>query len=129
VANLVQMVSKTTTLTTKQSRFIDNLLAGIGTQEHCAIEAGYSRRSAKVEASRLLRNSKVMQVIQDKLKMSLGTRSIRALQTISNLSDNANSEYVKLEASKDILDRAGITNDSGNQTSPTNAIQVNIDLS
>ena len=61
--------------------------------------------------------------------MSLGVRSIKALQTISMLSENANSEYVKLEASKDILDRTGISNDSGNSTTLNNAIQVNIDLS
>ena len=129
MANLVQMLPTKTTLTPKQSRFIDNLLAGIGTQEQCAVEAGYSRKSAKVEASRLLKNSKVMHVIQEKLKMSLGVRSIKALQTISMLSENANSEYVKLEASKDILDRTGIHNDSVNSTTLNNAIQVNIDLS
>ena len=61
--------------------------------------------------------------------MSLGVRSIKALQTISMLSENANSEYVKLEASKDILDRTGIHNDSVNSTTLNNAIQVNIDLS
>ena len=47
-------------LTTRQSNFIDNLLAGGVSAKQCAIDAGYSERSAKVEASRLLKNSKVL---------------------------------------------------------------------
>ena len=57
----------------------------------------------------------------------LGVRAITALQTVSNLSQYANSEYVRLEASKDLLDRAGLREEQ-NQTLGTNNIQVNIDL-
>ena len=116
-------------LTAKQSRFIDNLLAGIGTQERCAIEAGYSERSAKVEASRLLRKTAILTVLAERARMSLRARCVSALQTVSKLSQDANSEYVRLEASKDILDRAGIRDDSTSHNPITNAIQVNIDLS
>ena len=61
--------------------------------------------------------------------MSLRARCVSALQTVSKLSQDANSEYVRLEASKDILDRAGIRDDSTSHNPITNAIQVNIDLS
>ena len=116
-------------LTTRQSRFIDNLLAGSTSAKQCAIDAGYSERSAKVEASPLLKNSKVLHVLHQRAKKVLGVRAINALQTVSNLSQYANSEYVRLEASKDILDRAGLTNDTNQTQQIGNAIQVNIDLS
>ena len=114
-------------LTTRQSNFIDNLLAGGVSAKQCAIDAGYSERSAKVEASRLLKNSKVLHILHQRAKKVLGVRAITALQTVSNLSQYANSEYVRLEASKDLLDRAGLREEQ-NQTLGTNNIQVNIDL-
>ena len=123
-----QMESSNKPLTTKQQAFIDNLLAGVGTQTECAIQAGYSTKSAKVEASRLLKQDKVLNQLQKQAIKTLGYRSITALDTVSNLSQNANSEYVRLEASKDILDRAGIRDESSNQVQLGNAIQVNIDL-
>ena len=51
-STIEQMESSNKPLTTKQQAFIDNLLAGVGTQTECAIQAGYSTKSAKVEASR-----------------------------------------------------------------------------
>tara|TARA_A100000172_G_C3037478_1_gene109026 strand:- start:153 stop:530 length:378 start_codon:yes stop_codon:yes gene_type:complete len=118
-----------TNLTQRQSRFIDNLLAGSDSAKQCAIDAGYSVRSAKVEACRLLKNDKVLQELHLRSKKVLGVKAITALHTVSNLSANANSEYVRLEASKDILDRVGMRDDTTNGTQLTNAIQVNIDLS
>jgi len=122
-------IDKTTELTTRQQAFIDNLLTNGGTATDCAIKAGYSKKSAKVEASRLLKHDKVLKQLQQQAIKQLGYRSIQAMDTVSNLSANANSEYVRLEASKDILDRAGIRTDEGNSTTLGNAIQVNIDLS
>ena len=118
-----------TQLTTRQQAFIDNLLTNGGTATQCAIKAGYSKKSAKVEASRLLKQDKVLKVLQEQAMKSLGYRSISALETVSKLSQNANSEYVRLEASKDILDRAGIKSQDDSHQSLGSAIQVNIDLS
>jgi len=122
------MDSKTTQLTTRQQAFIDNLLTNGGNATQCAIKAGYSPKSAKVEASRLLKHDKVLKQLQTQAMKTLGYRSIQALDTVSNLSASANSEYVRLEASKDILDRAGIKQDQSDTKSLGNAIQVNIDL-
>ena len=69
-----------------------------------------------------------MKQLQTQAMKTLGYRSIQALDTVSNLSASANSEYVRLEASKDILDRAGIKQDQSDTKSLGNAIQVNIDL-
>ena len=120
-------IDKSQSLTTRQQAFIDNLLTNRGTATQCAIKAGYSKKSAKVEASRLLKNSKVLHHLHQRAKKVLGVRAITALQTVSNLSQYANSEYVRLEASKDLLDRAGLREEQ-NQTLGTNNIQVNIDL-
>ena len=124
---MTKQLDTTQELTTRQSNFIDNLLAGGVSAKQCAIDAGYSERSAKVEASRLLKNSKVLHHLHQRAKKVLGVRAITALQTVSNLSQYANSEYVRLEASKDLLDRAGLREEQ-NQTLGTNNIQVNIDL-
>ena len=121
-------IDKSQSLTIRQQAFIDNLLTNGGTATQCAIKAGYSKKSAKVEASRLLKQDKVLKALQTQAMKSLGYRSISALDTVSNLSQNANSEYVRLEASKDILDRAGIRTEDSQQTQLGNAIQVNIDL-
>tara|TARA_R100000278_G_scaffold45769_1_gene39835 strand:- start:264 stop:635 length:372 start_codon:yes stop_codon:yes gene_type:complete len=123
------MKQNKTQLTTRQQAFIDNLLTNGGTATQCAIKAGYSKKSAKVEASRLLKQDKVLKVLQEQAMKSLGYRSISALETVSKLSQNANSEYVRLEASKDILDRAGIKSQDDSHQSLGSAIQVNIDLS
>ena len=123
------MKQNKTQLTTRQQSFIDNLLTNGGTATQCAIKAGYSKKSAKVEASRLLKQDKVLKVLQEQAMKSLGYRSISALETVSKLSQNANSEYVRLEASKDILDRAGIKSQDDSHQSLGSAIQVNIDLS
>jgi phage terminase small subunit len=116
-------------LTDKQSKFIDNLLAGSTSAKQCAIDAGYSPHSAKVEASRLLKHSKVLHVLHQRAKKALGVKAITALNTVSNLSQYANSEYVRLEASKDIMDRAGLREEQDSTRVLGNAIQVNIDLS
>ena len=123
------MKQNKTQLTTRQQAFIDILLTNGGTATQCAIKAGYSKKSAKVEASRLLKQDKVLKVLQEQAMKSLGYRSISALETVSKLSQNANSEYVRLEASKDILDRAGIKSQDDSHQSLGSAIQVNIDLS
>ena len=59
--------------------------------------------------------------------MSLG--ATKALGRVIQLSDNAKSEYVQLEASKDILDRAGFKAPDKHMHLHAGDIKVNIDLS
>jgi len=118
-------------LTEMQMKFAYELVTNEGrkTATQCAIDAGYSPHSAKVEASRLLKHSKVLHVLHQRAKKALGVKAITALNTVSNLSQYANSEYVRLEASKDIMDRAGLREEQDSTRVLGNAIQVNIDLS
>ena len=116
-------------LTDKQSKFIDNLLASGGNRTQSAIDAGYSAKSAHVEASRLCKNSNVLQALYDRSIQSLSVDAVRALSTVSNLSQDAKSEYVRLEASKDIMDRAGLRKEDTTTSQVGNVILVKIDLS
>jgi len=116
-------------LTDKQSKFVDNLLASGGNRTQSAIDAGYSTKSAHVEASRLCRNSNVLQALYDRSIKSLSVDAVRALSTVSNLSQDAKSEYVRLEASKDLMDRAGLRKEDTTTSQVGNDILVKIDLS
>jgi len=53
----------------------------------------------------------------------------KSLKQVVNLSNNAKSEYVKLEASKDILDRAGHKPIDRTQTQVVGDFNIKIDLS
>lgn len=116
-------------LTDKQSKFVDNMLASNCSRTQSAIDAGYSKKSAHVEASRLCRNSNVLQALYDRTISSLSVDAVRALATVSSLSQDAKSEYVKLEASKDIMDRAGLRVQEEESSTIGNDIVVKIDLS
>ena len=66
----------------------------------------------------------MMQVVTN----SIGLNATKALKRIVDLSDSAKSEYVQLEASKDILDRAGYKAPDKVMHSHVGNISVNIDL-
>jgi len=50
----------------------------------------------------------ILQEIYKRTALAVGAAAPRALMTIIGLSSDAKSDYVKLEASRDILDRAGL---------------------
>jgi hypothetical protein len=66
-----------------------------------------------------------MQRVQSKIALG----STKAINTIVNLAGGASSEYVRLEASKDILDRAGFKAPEKHQHLIDGNFQINIDLS
>ena len=94
-------------LTPKQQRFVDAYIANGGQQTEAARTAGYGERSADVSASRLIRNPLVQQAILRATQKRIGLAAVPALQQVERLSSGARSEYVRLEASRDLLDRAG----------------------
>lgn len=87
-------------LTPKQKKFADKYLeTGNGT---VAAREAYNKSNdncAAVEASRTLRKDKIQEYLADKAD--------RASQVIFELLENAQNETVRLNAGKDILDRAG----------------------
>lgn len=115
-------------LTPKQKGLIDNLLIPGTTQEQAAIQAGYAQASAGVQATRTLRLPHVQTYINAVVNEGIQVHSINALASVAQLSTGAKSEYVKLQAGQDLLDRAG---HKPEERSPVNvgALVMNIDLS
>jgi len=95
-------------LTEKQKKLVDTLVATGDSIKNCAKLAGYSEGEAgRVSASKALKTPHVQQYMMTAIADSMSIHATKALSRIVNLSSNAKSEYVSLEASKDLLDRAG----------------------
>jgi phage terminase small subunit len=87
-------------LTKKQKEFADEYLeTGNGTQAALKAYDTTSENMAAVIASGNIR--------KDKIKEYLESKAERAAEVIFELLENAQNETVKLNAGKDILDRAG----------------------
>ncbi|BAQ86859.1 terminase small subunit [uncultured Mediterranean phage uvMED] len=96
-----------TALTSKQQQFVLNFISTGGNATESAKLAGYSEKTASVQGSQLLKLSHVQQELIRLTGQQFSISAVQALGKIIHLSDSAKSEYVQLEASKDILDRAG----------------------
>lgn len=103
------LAAKHPDLSTKQMDFVAHYVANGGKGTAAAKQAGYAPASAHVEAHRLLKSDKVIKAIYELSVLSLGAHLPAALAKVAQLSAGAKSEYVQLEASKDLLDRAGMT--------------------
>ena len=116
-------------LTEKQKKLVDTLVATGDSIKNCAKLAGYSDGEAgRVSASKALKTPHVQQYMMQVVTNSIGLNATKALKRIVDLSDSAKSEYVQLEASKDILDRAGYKAPDKVMHSHVGNISVNIDL-
>ena len=117
-------------LTDKQMALVDTLVA-----EGCSIAkaaelAGYAKgESGRVSAHRALKAAHVQQYMQQRMNETFGLTATSALATVRRLSQGAKSEYVQLEASKDLLDRAGYKPIDRSQVQVAGDIRVSIDLS
>lgn len=79
-----------------------------------AIKAGYSEKSAHVQASQLLKNPKVRDYIEElrsrrseAVVNRIGHMAVDVINGLYDLAQHAESESVRLNAIKDILDRGG----------------------
>ena len=77
----------------------------------------------------MLQNPKVQEYYLVQLRRKIALGGTKALHKIESLSANARSEYVQLEASKDILDRAGFKAPDKHQHLVAGELSINIDLS
>ena len=116
-------------LTAKQILLVDTLVAtGCSIKEASQI-AGYAMgESGRVSASKALRTHKVQAYMQSLVMNSIGLNATKASVRLMQLSDSAKSEYVQLEASKDILDRAGYKAPDKHMHLHAGDIKVSIDL-
>ena len=82
----------------------------------------------RLVASRTLRLPQVQKYMMERIANTIGTGAITASRKLVELSEGARSEYVQLEASKDILDRVGIRQPDRVQAEIIGDIKINIDL-
>jgi len=117
-------------LTDKQTRLVDTLVALGCSVTQAAKEAGYAEgESGRVSASKALRQPHVQQYMMQRVSEQLGMNATVAAAKVLKLASGAKSEYVQLEASKDILDRAGFKPIDRSQVQVAGDIRVSIDLS
>jgi len=116
-------------LTDKQRKLVDTIVATGCTITEAAKTAGYSTGDGgRVTASRTLRIPKVQSYMMKQIANTVGLGAVHASRKMVDLSMNARSEYVQLEASKDILDRVGIRAPDRVQHTLDANLSVNIDL-
>lgn len=117
-------------LTDKQKALVDTIVATGCTITEAAKKAGYStKESGRVTASRTLRIPKVQDYMKRQIANTIGLGAITASRKLVELSGNARSEYVQLEASRDILDRIGLRAPDRVQHQVDGNLKVSIDLS
>ena len=117
-------------ITEKQKKLVDTLVAKGCSIKQASEEAGYAKgESGRVTASKALKTPHVQQYMMQTISDSMSMNATKALNKIVQLSNNAKSEYVSLEASKDILDRAGFKAPDKVMHSHVGNIDVKIDLS
>jgi len=120
----------TKTLTTKQTALVDTLVATGCSITHAAKAAGYAAgESGRVSASKALKLPHVQQYMMQRVGEAIGLNATVAAAKVLELSQGAKSEYVQLEASKDILDRAGYKAADKHMHLHAGEISVSIDLS
>lgn len=116
-------------ITDKQRALVDTLVTEGCSVQKAAEAAGYSTgESARTSGHRALALPHVQQYMQLKMTETFGISATGALATVARLSRTAKSEYVQLEASKDLLDRAGYKPIDRSQVQVAGDIKVSIDL-
>ena len=116
-------------LTTKQKDLVDTYVTTGKTIKECAELVGYAKgESGRVVASRTLRLPHVQRYMMERVANTVGLGAVSASRKLVELSADAKSEYVQLEASRDLLDRAGIRAPERIQHDVSGEIKINIDL-
>jgi phage terminase small subunit len=119
-----------TRITEKQKKLVDTLVAKGCSVKQASEEAGYAKgESGRVSASKALKTPHVQQYMMQQIAVSIGINATIASNKLLRLASGAKSEYVQLEASKDILDRAGFKAPDKVMHSHVGNINVKIDLS
>lgn len=117
-------------LTRRQIALVDAYVANGGNVTQAAKEAGYAEGdSGRVSAQRALKTAHVKQHMMQVVADEFSKHAPMALGQLAGLSKRAKSEYVQLEASKDLLDRAGFKPVDRSQVQVAGDIRVSIDLS
>jgi hypothetical protein len=116
-------------LTPRQKALVEAFVSNGGNLSKAAEEAGYAEgNSGRTTAWKAMKTPHVQQYLMQQTAEAFGVHAVKALGKIAQLSGNAKSEYVQLEASKDLLDRAGFKPIERHQMQVAGDIRVSIDL-
>tara|TARA_R100000995_G_scaffold79794_1_gene51079 strand:- start:222 stop:611 length:390 start_codon:yes stop_codon:yes gene_type:complete len=127
--NTLKNLAEQSTITAKQRKLVDTLVATGCSIKKASEVAGYAKgESGRVSASKALKNPNVQAYLMLQVSESIGLNATKASHRLLQLSQDARSEYVQLEASKDILDRAGFKAPDKHQHLVAGDIKVNISL-
>ena len=122
-------VSKSRKLTAKQMALVDTIVANGCSIKDAASIAGYAvGESGRVTATKTMKLPHVQQYMMERMNEEFGLSATIAARQLRTLVVNAKSEYVQLEASKDLLDRAGYKPIDRSQVQVAGDIRVSIDL-
>ena len=117
-------------ITKKQKLLVDTIVANGCSIKKASEIAGYAQGEAgRVTASKTLRLPHIQEYMQQRIRESIGLNATIASKKVLDLASSAKSEYVQLEASKDILDRAGYKPIDKAMHLVSGGIDVTIDLS
>ncbi len=117
-------------LTDRQRRLVEAYVSNGGNLTKAAHEAGYAEgNSGRVSAYKAMKTAHVRMYLMEAMSEAFGLSAAKALGRVVQLSGGAKSEYVQLEASKDLLDRAGFKPIDRSQVQVAGDIKVSIDLS
>jgi len=116
-------------ISNKAKLLVDTLVSKGCTITEASKLAGYKGVSSRVSASRMLHKPEVQAYMMSQVQKKIALGSTKAINKLVSLSDGAKSEYVQLEASKDILDRAGFKAPDKHQHLIDGNFSINIDLS
>ena len=117
-------------ITKKQKLLVDTIVANGCSIKKAREIAGYAKGEAgRVTASKTLRLPHIQEYMQQRIRESIGLNATIASKKVLDLASSAKSEYVQLEASKDILDRAGYKPIDKAMHLVSGNIEVSIDLS
>jgi orotate phosphoribosyltransferase len=120
---------KNSKLTQKQIALVDTIVTTGKSITECSQIVGYAKgESGRVVASRTLRLPHVQRYMMERIANTIGLGAVTASKRLVELSNDAKSEYVQLEASRDILDRAGIRAPERIQHNIQGDIKISIDL-
>ena len=116
-------------LTNNQKWLVDTIEALGCSIKEASAKSGYAEgESGRVTASKTLRLPHVQEYMQQVVRQSIGINATIASKRVLDLASSAKSEYVQLEASKDILDRAGYKPVEKSMSLVQGNISVSIDL-
>ena len=129
VAKTVAEATPSRELTDKQAALVDTLVSTGCTVKEASVQAGYKdSEGGRVAAQKTLKLPHVQAYMLKAVAEHLGTNAARAAARMVTLATEARSEYVQLEASKDILDRTGFKPPDRTKAEVIGDIQVKIDL-